>query len=79
VLSDLEQEILAFERLRWKFPGAKESAIHERFGVSATRYYQLLHALLDRPGALEYDPLTVKRLRRLRDARKAQRSARWPA
>jgi hypothetical protein len=44
--------------------------------MSATRYYQVLNALIDRPEAVEYDPMLVKRLRRLRSARQRQRTAR---
>ena len=75
-LSDRDQQILAFERLWWKYAGAKEQAIREKFQMSATRYYQVLNALIDRPEALAFDPLLVKRLRRLRSARQRQRSAR---
>jgi hypothetical protein len=75
-LSVRDQEILAFERLWWKYAGAKEQAVREQFAMSATRYYQVLNALIDRPEALVYDPLLVKRLRRLRAARQRQRSAR---
>jgi hypothetical protein len=75
-LSQRDQEILAFERLWWKYAGAKEQAVREQFGMSATRYYQVLNVLIDRPEALVYDPLLVKRLRRLRAARQRQRSAR---
>jgi Protein of unknown function (DUF3263) len=71
-----EREILAFERQWWRFPGAKEEAIRERFGMSATRYYQVLNALVDRPEALAADPLLVRRLRRMRGARQRQRSGR---
>ena len=46
--------------------GAKETAIRDRFGVTPTRYYQVLNALVDRPDALALDPLLVRRLRRLR-------------
>ena len=76
VLSDRDQRILAFERLWWKYAGAKEQAVREQFDMSATRYYQVLNALIDRPEALEVDPLLVRRLRRLRAARQRQRSAR---
>jgi hypothetical protein len=76
VLSDRDQQILAFERLWWKYAGAKEQAIRDQFSMSATRYYQVLNALIDRPEALAFDPLLVKRLRRLRSARQRQRSAR---
>jgi len=68
-LDDLAQRILAFERQWWRRPGAKERAIRDRFGLSTTRYYQLLNALLDDPGALAYDPVLVSRLRRLRQRR----------
>ena len=58
-----EREILAFEGQWWKYAGAKEQAIRELFDMSATRYYQLLNALVDKPEALAADPLLVKRLR----------------
>jgi hypothetical protein len=75
-LSDRDREILAFERQWWKYAGAKEQAVRELFDMSATRYYQALNALLDRPEALAADPMLVKRLRRLRAARQRARSAR---
>ena len=75
-LTEREQEILAFERQWWKYAGAKEQAIRELFDMSATRYYQVLNALLDRPDAMAFDPMLVKRLRRLRSARQRARSAR---
>jgi hypothetical protein len=75
-LSERDREILAFERHWWKYAGAKEQAVRELFGMSATRYYQVLNALLDRPEALAADPMLVKRLRRLRAARQRARSAR---
>ncbi len=75
-LSERDQQILEFERQWWKYAGAKEQAVRELFDMSATRYYQLLNALIDRPEALEADPMLVKRLRRLRSARQRARSAR---
>jgi hypothetical protein len=75
-LSERDQQILAFERLWWKYAGAKEQAIREQFAMSGTRYYQVLNALIDRAESLAFDPLLVKRLRRLRSARQRQRSAR---
>jgi len=71
-----DREILAFERQWWRYAGAKEAAIRERFGMTATRYYQVLNALVDRPEALVADPLLVRRLRRMRAARQRQRSSR---
>ena len=75
-LSEREREILAFERQWWRYAGAKEQAIRELFDMSATRYYQVLNALIDRPEALAHDPMLVKRLRRLRATRQRARSAR---
>ena len=75
-LSAREQEVLAFERQWWKYAGAKEQAVRDLFDMSATRYYQLLNTLIDRPEALAHDPMLVKRLRRMRSERARQRSAR---
>lgn len=76
LLSDRDRRILAFERQWWKHAGAKEQAIRETFDMSATRYYQLLNLLIDRPEALVHDPMLVKRLRRIRAQRQRQRAAR---
>jgi hypothetical protein len=73
-LTRREQEMLAFERQWWRRPGAKDTAIRERFGMTPTRYYQVLNALVDRPDALASDPLLVRRLRRVRSARRRGRS-----
>jgi Protein of unknown function (DUF3263) len=75
-LNRREREILAFEGQWWKYAGAKEQAIRELFDMSATRYYQVLNALVDKPEALAADPLLVKRLRRLRASRQRTRAAR---
>jgi hypothetical protein len=75
-LSQRDRDILEFERHWWKYAGAKEQAVRDRFDMSSTRYYQVLNALIDRPEALEADPLLVRRLRRLRASRQRQRSAR---
>ena len=75
-LSERDRQILEFERQWWKYAGAKETAVREKFDMSATRYYQVLNSLIDRPEALAADPLLVRRLRRLRSQRQRQRSAR---
>ncbi|WP_026925791.1 DUF3263 domain-containing protein [Granulicoccus phenolivorans] len=74
-LSERDAAILDFERQWWKYAGAKEQGIREQFDMSATRYYQILNALLDTQEALEHDPLLVKRLRRMRANRQRARSA----
>ena len=76
VLGDRNRAILEFERQWWRYAGAKEQAVRELFDMSATRYYQVLNALIDRPEALAHDPMLVKRLRRLRSSRQWARSVR---
>jgi len=73
VLTDRDRAILDFERSWWTEPGKKELAIRERFDLSTTRYYEILNELLDAPEALEYEPLVVRRLRRVRDRRRRAR------
>jgi hypothetical protein len=75
-LAERDVRILAFERTWWRHAGMKEQAIRDEFGLSAARYYQLLGVLIDSPTALVYDPMLIKRLQRVRDARTAARSAR---
>jgi hypothetical protein len=69
------REILDFERQWWKSPVPKEAAIRRRFGVSPARYHQALNRLIERPEALHYDPMLVRRLRRLREERRRKRFA----
>jgi hypothetical protein len=75
-LTELECELLAFERTWWREAGVKEQAIRERFDMSPTRYYQVLNELLELPAAVEHDPLLVRRLVRQRAARRKKRAAR---
>jgi hypothetical protein len=72
-LDERSKQILAFEKQWWRQAGAKEQAIRDTFGLGATRYYQLLNALLDNPLALAHDPVVVQRLRRLRASRARRR------
>ena len=73
-LSARDLDVLAFERAWWRRGGRKEEAIREEFGISAARYYQVLGALIETPAALREDPMLVKRLQRLRDARTVRRA-----
>ncbi|MFF7331038.1 DUF3263 domain-containing protein [Streptomyces sp. NPDC090306] len=72
-LSPRERNVLALERRGFTGAGAKERAIREELGLAPVRYYQLLNALLDDPRALAHDPVTVNRLRRIREARRSER------
>lgn len=72
-LSARDRALLALERRSWASPGAKERAIREELGLSPVRYYQLVNALIEDRRALEADPVTVNRLRRVRDAKRHRR------
>jgi hypothetical protein len=73
-------DLLAFED-RWgqRHTGDKEEAIRRELGETPARYYQLLGRAIDDPAALAADPPLVHRLQRIRDVRRAQRSARRAA
>ena len=75
-LTELEAGILAFEERWFAADGSKDAEIRARFELSGPRYHQILNALLDRPEALAYRPMLVKRLIRLRAKRQQDRSAR---
>lgn len=69
-LTERDRAILALEGRFYRYAGAKEQAIRDELGISATRYYQLVNGLLDDPEALAVAPVTVSRCRRLRQARR---------
>jgi hypothetical protein len=82
-LTDRERAMLDFERTWWSEPGPdgptgggpgpKGAAIQARIGLSPARYYRLLAALIASPEAATYDPLVVRRLRRLQSDRRRAR------
>ncbi|HPT96006.1 MAG TPA: DUF3263 domain-containing protein [Microbacteriaceae bacterium] len=76
MLDDRDRAILDFERGWQQHVGAKEEAIRAELGLTPTRYYQLLGRVIDNGDALAYDPMLVKRLRRMRDVREAARRSR---
>ena len=66
-LNPHERALIDFERVWWQLGTRKNDEIRQRFGMSASSYYRALHALLERPGAMAYDPLTVRRILRRRE------------
>jgi len=75
-LSDLDREILEFERDWVVHAGTKDSVVRERFDLTPTGYHQLLNRIIDLPAAEAHAPRLVRRLRRRRAARQQQRTAR---
>lgn len=72
-LTERQIAIIEFEASWWMQDEVRETAIRARFACSAEDYYQELNQLLDHPGALEVDPLVVRRLRRQRERRRRAR------
>lgn len=75
-LTDDDRQVLAFAGRLYRQPGAREQAIRDELGLTATRYHQRLDQLIDRPEALIAEPMLVKRLRRIRDDAQRRRRAR---
>jgi hypothetical protein len=72
-LTERERAMLDFEREWWRVDGRKDDQIRARFDLSPSSYYRALQALIEMDAASEYDPLSVKRLRRQRDQRRRVR------
>lgn len=70
-LTERDRAILILEGRFYRYAGVKEQVIRDQFGISATRYYQVLNRLLEEPAAGEFAPITVARLRRRRASRSA--------
>lgn len=69
-------EILKLERQWFLYAGRKETVIREKFGITTTRYYQKVNALIETEAAMAYDPNLVKRLLDHRDTHKRSRGVR---
>lgn len=74
MLSVRDHMTLAAEAQRWRHAGLKEAWVREHTGRSLTLHHAAVNALLDRPDAEAAYPALVRRLRRLRDARRAART-----
>ncbi|MFJ4902960.1 DUF3263 domain-containing protein [Streptomyces sp. NPDC088727] len=73
-LSELHRRILdGHDRLSSLAAGPRERFIREQFGMKPVLYFQLLNALINSVDALEYAPVTVNRLRRVREANRIRR------
>jgi len=72
-LTERDCAIIEFERSWWSEDASKESLIRDQFELSTTRYYELLGELVDSDEAYAFDPLLIRRLRRLRDRRRKAR------
>jgi len=72
-LSEHERALIDFEREWWQLGSRKDVGIRTRFDMSASSYYRALHGLVDRAEAMQYDALTVLRLRKRREQARRDR------
>lgn len=64
-MTDDDRRLLDFAGRRFSSPGAHAAAVREELGLSVTRYWQRVGALLDDEDAIAYSPVVVNRLRRI--------------
>lgn len=65
-LSDVNRQMLDFEKRSWHYAGAKDRDITDTFDMTPTRYYHTLARLITTEAAYAYDPMLVERLRSAR-------------
>lgn len=61
-LSDVNRQMLDFEKRSWHYAGAKDRDITDTFDMAPTRYYHKLARLITTEAAYAYDPMLVERL-----------------
>ena len=72
-LSAHERSLIDFEREWWQLDSRKDVGIRARFDMSTSSYYRALNGLIDRAEAIDYDSLTVLRLRKRREQARRDR------
>ncbi len=75
MLTVREHMALDAESRHWRYPGARAAYLRNVLGMSETRHAQVVAGMLDRADAEAAYPVLVRRLRRLRDARRGVRRA----
>lgn len=75
-MTELEEQLLDVWR-RWPLDDQRDRRLnaYAELGLSEVRALQIVNQLLSSPGAWERDPVTVARLRRLRDSRTRRRAS----
>lgn len=73
MLTDDERHALTLAATPYRYPAVRDAQALEQLGLSPTRFWLLVDALLDRGDALAEMPREVGRLRRVREARAVAR------
>lgn len=72
-LTNRERLALELAATPYRYPAVREARALDELGLTPTSYWLLVDTLLDRPDALEAMPDAVRRLQRLRAARRDAR------
>lgn len=69
-LTDTDKAMLDLAGTHYRYPAMREQHARERFGITATQYWQAVNQLINTRAALEHNPRLVLELRarRLRSA-----------
>ena len=78
-LSQRDLDILEFEQSWWELETPKDQGVREKFQLTEPEYAAALDRLIASDEALAAEPLLVRRLRRMRDRRRQEHSARRTA
>ena len=78
-LSQRDRAILRFEQSWWESDVPKDQAVREQFQLTESEYAVALDELIASDEALMAEPLLVRRLRRMRDRRRQEHTARRTA
>lgn len=70
-----EHMALTLATTRYKYAAVRDGRVRDELGWGATALWARVNALLDDPRAEVARPVEVRRLRRLREARRAVRTA----
>lgn len=74
-MTEDERTAIRLAATPYRYPGARDTDVHDLLGLTPTIFWRRVHALLERPDVLAAYPLEVRRLQRLRDRRRQARSA----
>ena len=70
LLSERDRAMLQFESNWFILDENKFEAIRARFGCSVEEYNLEMNQVIEKPAAMEFDPLVVRRLRRHHERRR---------
>lgn len=73
-MTEDERTAIELAAAPYRYPAVRETHALERLGLTPTRFWALVHRLVDRPDVVAEYPVETARLRRLRDGRRAVRS-----